>query len=482
MARRPADHTGRRRLQLRDAESVSSAVRLLLQECREGGKNRPNEVKFTFDQTGNRELPDITAQLTILPKHYWEGTDASGKKRDIAATTLEPPLGSGPYRVKEIKPGKSISYERVEDHWARDLPIMKGRNNFDEVQIVYFRDSHRHGRGFQGRAAGRTERKLRQALGDGLRIPRRKAGNVIKQVFKTKNPQAWRRSSSIRAGRNSPIRGSGARSTTPSISSGPTRTSSSTSTPEPGATSPDRSLRQRTCRRASSWKSWRTCAADTRRSLQGGIQEPDGQRSEGATAELPRCAEAVQGSRLGDQDKVLVNAKSGERMQAEFLLFSPDSERIILPYKRSLERLGIKVSGPDGRQLAISEPAGKLRLRHRARAAGASRSRPATSSAISGAPRRPTAKGSRNWVGIKNPAIDKLIDRIIFSKDREEQLAATRAMDRVLLWNHYVVPQLVFQRLAHRPLEPVRPPARSIRSTVSAILTGGGTTRARLRP
>jgi microcin C transport system substrate-binding protein len=100
-------------------------------------------VKSSLPSTkpGNRELPQIIGQLTILPKHWWEGADASGKKRDIGATTLEPPLGSGPYRIKEIIPGRTVVYERVKDYWGKDINVNIGRDNFDELKYEYFRDS-----------------------------------------------------------------------------------------------------------------------------------------------------------------------------------------------------------------------------------------------------------------------------------------------------------------------------------------------------
>src|SRR6266567_5742330 len=99
------------------------------------------DIKFTFDAPGNRELPQIVGQLTVLPKHWWEGVDSEGRKRDISATTLEKPLGSGHYRVKEFVPGRSIALERVKDYWGRDLNVNIGRNNFDELRYEYFRDS-----------------------------------------------------------------------------------------------------------------------------------------------------------------------------------------------------------------------------------------------------------------------------------------------------------------------------------------------------
>src|SRR3982075_4436644 len=104
-------------------------------------KSGDRDVKFTFDAPGNRELPQIVGQLTVLPKHWWEGSDSEGRKRDISATTLEKPLGSGAYRIKEFVPGRSIALERVKDYWGRYLSANTGRNNFDELRYEYFRDS-----------------------------------------------------------------------------------------------------------------------------------------------------------------------------------------------------------------------------------------------------------------------------------------------------------------------------------------------------
>ena len=98
------------------------------------------EVTFTFDGPGNRELPQIVGQLTILPKHWWEGTDAGGRKRDVSATMLEPPLGCGAYRIKELVPGRSITYERVKDYWAAKLPVKVGTDNFETIRYDYYRD------------------------------------------------------------------------------------------------------------------------------------------------------------------------------------------------------------------------------------------------------------------------------------------------------------------------------------------------------
>src|SRR6266481_4937433 len=103
-------------------------------------KSGDREVTFTFDAPGNRELPQIVGELTVLPKHWWEGSDASGKKRDIGATTLEPPLGCGAYRIKEFTAGRNVVYERVKEYWGHELNVNRGRDNFDEIRVEYFRD------------------------------------------------------------------------------------------------------------------------------------------------------------------------------------------------------------------------------------------------------------------------------------------------------------------------------------------------------
>jgi len=104
-------------------------------------KTGDREVTFTADASGNRELPRIIGELTVLPKKWWEGADPNGKKRNIGETALEPPLGSGPYRIKDFSAGHYIVYERVKDHWSSSLNVNVGLYNFDELHYEYFRDT-----------------------------------------------------------------------------------------------------------------------------------------------------------------------------------------------------------------------------------------------------------------------------------------------------------------------------------------------------
>src|SRR5450631_1154686 len=106
-------------------------------KCEQAGER---DVKFTFDGPGNRELPSIAGEVPVLPKHWWEGTDAQGRKRDVTATTLEIPLGSAAYRIKEFVAGRTLVLERIKDYWGKDLPHSIGQDNFDELRFEFFRD------------------------------------------------------------------------------------------------------------------------------------------------------------------------------------------------------------------------------------------------------------------------------------------------------------------------------------------------------
>src|SRR6201987_4060318 len=104
-------------------------------------KTGDHEVTFTVDAPGNRELPRIVGGVTVLPRKWGEDVDKEGKKRNIGETTLEPPLGSGPYRIKDFSAGRHIVYERVKEHWSSRLNVNVGINNLDELRYEYFRDT-----------------------------------------------------------------------------------------------------------------------------------------------------------------------------------------------------------------------------------------------------------------------------------------------------------------------------------------------------
>ncbi|MAN77508.1 MAG: hypothetical protein CML24_10030 [Rhizobiales bacterium] len=99
------------------------------------------EITFFFSEAGNRELPSIMGQLLVLPKHWWEGENAEGEPRKIGASTLELPMGSGPYTLSSFDAGRTVTYTRDPDYWGADEPVNVGTSNFDEYRIEYFRDT-----------------------------------------------------------------------------------------------------------------------------------------------------------------------------------------------------------------------------------------------------------------------------------------------------------------------------------------------------
>jgi microcin C transport system substrate-binding protein len=401
-----------------------------------------NEVTFYFDVKNNRELPMIMGQLTILPKHYWTGKDANGNARDPMKTTLEPPLGSGPYRIKDVKAGRSISFERVKDYWGKDLPVNAGQWNFDEMRFEYYRDetvafeSFKAGNldywqetsaknwataydfaavknGFVRRQEVPLERvQSMQCFVLNLRRPHFEDRRV-RQAFNLAYDFEWANKNLFynqyaRVG--SYFQGS--------------------ELAAPKALPEGRELEiLNEVKDGVPAEVFTTVHAnpvnDTQDAMRGNLRK--------AVALLKEAGWEV-------KDGVLTNVKTGEPMKVEFLLVSPLFERIVQPYLQNLARLGIKGtirmvdSAQYTRRLDVFDYDIVVGNFAQSESPG-NEQRDFWGSDAAG------REGSANLIGVKNPAIDKLIDRIIFAKDRPELVAATNALDRVLLWNDFVVPQ-----------------------------------------
>ena len=413
-------------------------------------KLNDREVKFIFDGPGNRELPLIVGQLSVLPKHWWEGNDAEGRKRDISATTLEVPLGSGPYRIKDFVAGRSVTLERVKDFWGRDLPVNRGRSNFDELRYEYFRDTTVALEAFKGDQVDFRIENTAKNWATAYDFP----AVVDKRVLKEEFPN--RRSGVMQAfvpnTRRSKFADPRVRQAlnfafdfeemNKQIFFGQyTRISSyfhgidelmATGLPN------GRELEILETVRAEVPKEVFTTA----------YSNPVGGSSEAVRSNLQQGLRLMKEAGFEVRDRKLVHAASGEPFTIELLSRGDDPafERVALFYKPSLERIGISVSvrGVDAIQyenrirnwdydmLTISSWGESLSPGNEQREHWGSKSA--------------DQPGSDNYVGIKNPAIDKLIDRVIFATDRQDLIAATKALDRVLLWNHYVVPQWTYPK------------------------------------
>jgi microcin C transport system substrate-binding protein len=405
------------------------------------------EVTFTFDAPGNRELPSIVGQLTVLPKHWWEGTDASGKKRDVTATTLEPPLGSGPYQIKAFTAGRSVVLERVKDYWGKDVNVRVGTENFDEVRYEYFRDLTVELEAFKADQfdwrieisaknwataydfpAVREQRVVREEF------PIRNMGRMQAFAFNTRRDkfkdarvrQAFDYAYDFEETNKQLFYGQYVRITsyfdgTELASSGlPQGQELEILETVRDQVPPELFTRPYT--------------------------NPVGGNPEAVRNNLREGVRLLKEAGYEIRDRRLVNAKTNEPFGVEILVYDPSFERVALFYKPSLERLGIAVT---------VRTVDDAQYENRTRNWDFDIIIPLWPETLSpGNEQREfwgsqsaDVAGSQNYVGIKNPAVDAVIERVIFAKNRDELLAATRALDRVLLWNHYVVPQYTYNQI-----------------------------------
>ncbi|KJC39286.1 hypothetical protein UP09_25905 [Bradyrhizobium sp. LTSP885] len=406
------------------------------------------DIKFTFDSPGNRELPMITGQLVVLPKHWWEGTDAQGNKRDITATTLEPPLGSGPYRIKEFAAGRSLVLERVKDYWGKDNPNAVGQNNFDELRYEFFRDDT------VGREALKADQfdwyseRSAKEWSVAYDVPAVRDGRLIKELFPVRNQgrmQGW--VFNLRRPKFADARLRRAfnyafdfEEMNRVLSSGVYHRDSSyfDGIPDLMASGLPEGLELQILETVRDKVPPDVFTAP--------YKDPVGGDPEAVRSNLREATRLLKEAGFEIRDRKLVDS-SGQPFTVEILGASadPGMERIALFYKPSLERLGITVN---------LRPVDIVQLQNRLRDFDFELTTTVWPQSISPgneerdffgsqAADRP---GSRNLGGIKNPAVDAIIEHIVFAKSRAEQVAASKALDRVLLWNFYCVPHFNYDQ------------------------------------
>jgi microcin C transport system substrate-binding protein len=410
-------------------------------------KTGAREVTFKFDQPGNRKLPQVIGQLTVLPQHWWEGTDADGKKRDIGATTLEPPLGSGAYRIKEFSAGRSIVYERVKDHWGRNVPVNIGRDNFDELRYEYFRDSTVAIEAFKTNTVDwRSENSAKNwaTAYDFAAVNEKRVileefpiANVgIMQGFTFNIRRAKFQDPRVRLAFNYAF---DFEALNKQLFFGQyIRIASYFEGTELAATGLPTG---RELELLETVRDKVPAELFTKPYTNPVTGNPQAIRSnQGEAIRLFRDA----GYEVRDQQ--MVNKKTGEQFTVEFLSNSPNFERVFLFYKPSLEKLGIAVS-----VRTVDEAQYVNRLRSwdfdimtygwQESLLPGNEQRGYWGSAAA------DQAGSENVIGIKNPAVDAMIEHVIYAKHEADLIAATKALDRVLLWNHYVVPQWAYSKM-----------------------------------
>jgi microcin C transport system substrate-binding protein len=410
-------------------------------------KTGERDIAFTFDQPGNRELPQIVGQLSVMPKHYWEGTDKSGNKRDIGATTLEAPLGNGAYRIKEFTPGRTIVFERVQDYWGKDIPVNVGRDNFDQIRFEYFRDSTVALEALKAdHVDWRTENSAK-SWATSYDFPAIKEKRVMLEEFPIRNVGVMQGFAfNIRRDKFKDARVRRAFNYAFDFEE------------------MNKQLFYGQYKRiASYFEGTELAARDLPQGEELKILEsirdkvpaevfttpyanPVGGNPENVRNNLREAVRLLREAGFEVRDRKLVDTRNGEPFRVEFLVDNPNTERFVLFYKPSLERLGIDatVRTVDDAQYANRERNWDFDIVITSWGQSLSPGNEQRGFWSSQAADQP---GSRNLVGIKNPAVDAIIERVIFATNREELVAATKALDRVLLWNHYVVPQFTYDKV-----------------------------------
>ncbi|GGE09754.1 ABC transporter substrate-binding protein [Aureimonas endophytica] len=403
------------------------------------------EVTFTFDEKNNRELPNIVGQLIVLPKHWWTGKDASGRQRSVAETTLEPPLGSGPYRIAAVSAGRGVTYERVKDYWGADLPVNVGQNNFDRIDYTYFRDDSVAFEAFKANQFDFWSENKASRWATGYDFPAVKDGFVKQERYP--NPY---RTAGLMVGFAPNLR-------RPLFQDLRVRRALNLAF--------DFETMQRTLffgeyRRPNSFF-FNTDLASSGlpgpaelaflEPLKGKIpdsvfttpyENPVGGDNAKIRDNLRAALQLLKEAGWEQRGGRLVNSADGQPFAFELLLNGDTLTGVAGQYQQSLKRIGIEMAL---RPVDPSQYINRIRGRdydmiYTGLAQSLSPGNEQYDFWSSSAADKPA---SQNYAGIKDPAVDQLVVDVVQAKDRETLIAATKALDRVLLANQYMIPSYV---------------------------------------
>lgn len=429
-------------------------------------KSAEGEVTFSFSETGNRELPMIIGEFLVLPKHWWEGTDANGKQRDIGASTLEIPMGSGPYRLDSFNAGTSVTYKRVEDYWGKDKPINRGTDNFDTLRYEFFRDTDVAFEAFkadqfdywgENRAARWATAYDFPAARDGKVIRERFAepladnGVMVGFIYNLRLPKF--QDERVRRALNYAFDFEQLQKTLfygeyERVSSFFHRTElASSGLPEGEELEILNSVKDLIPAKV--------------------FTEPYANPVGGAENLRRNLGEAV---RLLDEAGYVLDGSTrmtpdGRPFTIEILLDGPTIEPVAENLVTNLGRIGIGVTIRSADSSQYQERLNNRDFDVTYNAWGETLS-PGNEQLDFWGTVAADTPNSRNYSGIKDPGVDALIQKVIYADDRETLVAATRALDRVLLAHSIIIPSYaaVDERIARwdRFSHPERMPSYSI--------------------
>ncbi len=412
----------------------------------------PGEVTFTFNQTDNRELPLILGQLMVLPQHWWEGTDATGKQRDITQSTLEPPLGSGPYELASFDAGRTLTYKRVPDYWGIDHPTQVGHNNFDEYRLEYFLDLTVQFEAFKGDQFDWWWENTARRWATAYDFPAVTEGRIVRELF----PQDYAGSGiglgfvpNLRREKFQDIRVRKALNyafdfeelSNTLFFNQYERIDSyffglpfkSTGLPEGEELEVLESVRDLVPASVFTEPYANPVSGDPAK-LRENLRTALGLFNE--------AGYTLDGNRLVDAN--------GEQFSFEILLNGPTIEPVAQNLVTNLAQIGVAatIRSVDSPQYINRARSFDYDVIYTGWAQSFS---PGNEQRFFFGSSTANEEGSQNYAGIANPAIDALIDKLVVADDRDTQLAITAAIDRVLLHNYYMVPSYSLRnsRIAH---------------------------------
>ncbi|MGO7906729.1 extracellular solute-binding protein [Rhizobium leguminosarum] len=405
-------------------------------------KTGDRDVTFIFDEKNNQELPNILGQLTIVPKHWWEAPGPDGKPRDISKTTLEPVMGSGPYKIADFSPGATTRFELRDDYWGKDLNVNVGQNNFRNIIYSYFGDRDVEFEAFRaGNVDYRQDNQASRwataydfpAVKDG-RIKREEPPNALRatgimQAFVPNMRRDLFKDIKVREALNyafdfEDLNRNLAYNAFERIDSYFWNTElASSSLPQGRELEILQGLKDKVPPEVFTTPYTNPVAGDPQK-IRDNLRK--------AIALFKEAGWELKGNRM-------VNVKTGQPMSFEILLSNPSFERSVLPYANNLKKIGIDARL---RTVDASQYTNRVRSFDYDMIWGiwGETMNPGNEQADYWGSQAANQPGSRNYAGIANPAVDALIRMIIFAPNRDEQVASIKAMDRVLLANHYVVP------------------------------------------
>ncbi len=391
------------------------------------------QVKFTFSGDPNPELPLITGQMPILPKHYWAD-------KDFEAATLDPPVGSGPYKISSYDAGRSVTYQRDADYWGKDLPMNVGQYNFDEIRYDYYLDQAIWREALKAGNVDFYRENTAKDWATGYDIPSVQDGRLVKELIPNEVPQGMQ-AFAFNARReifsDSRVREALAyafdfESTNAQIFYG-----SYTRNKSYFANSELASSGLPSGEELEILEKYRGSVPDEVFTQEFAPPVTDG--SGRIRASLRTAFALLKEAGWEVQDGKLAHVETGAPMEFEILLSNPGFERVVLPFKENLDQLGVVATVRTVDTAQYQSRMDEFDFDMTVASWGQSLS-PGNEQRDFWSSEAADTPGSRNYVGVSDPVVDELIALIISAPGRQSLIARTHALDRVLLWSHYVVP------------------------------------------